>query len=197
MKTLRTVEDYLASIPGGIDGYPDCLHKGEPFAAWLEHSPTKRLPEYVPQQAARWLATDNVPTWVPEVHTTVTYLALREAYFPSDAAFLEHARVCNQAVLDTPVNRVLFWAASPRAILRGGALRWGTLHRGSSMSIRTPDDRSAELTLEFPPKLLPEIVLRGNAVGITLALERTGGRGVEVLLRSVTDTRAVFEARWR
>jgi hypothetical protein len=196
MKTSRSVEDYLASIPGGIDGYPDCLHKGEPFAAWLDRSPTQRLRECIPVQAARWLAADKLPTWVPEVHATVTYLALREVYFTSDAAFLEHARICNEAVLDTPTNRVLFWAASPRAILRGSAHRWGTLHRGSSMSIRTPDDKSAELTLEFAPGLLPEIVLRGNAVGIALALERTGGRGVEVHLRSATATRAVFEARW-
>ncbi|MGH7439946.1 MAG: hypothetical protein ACRENE_30015 [Polyangiaceae bacterium] len=134
---------------------------------------------------------------MPEVHATVTYLALREACFPNDAAFLEHARVCNEAILDTPINRVLFWAASPRAILRGSALRWGTLHRGSSLAIRTPSDQSAELTLEFPAKLLPEIVLRGNAVGIALALERTGGRGVEVHLGGATATRAVFEARWR
>jgi hypothetical protein len=75
-------------------------------------------------------------------------------------------------------------------------LRWGSLHRGSTLEARTPDERSAELTLTFPPHLLPEIILRGNGAGISVALERAGGRGVEVTLQAMEPSRAVFHARW-
>ena len=94
------------------------------------------------------------------------------------------------------MNRLLLWAASPRAILRATSLRWGSLHRGSTLDARTPDERSAEITLAFPPRLLPEIVLRGNGEGISVALEGAGARDVEVDLRNVKPSRAVFYARW-
>jgi hypothetical protein len=138
-----------------------------------------------------------MPNWVPEVHATVIYLAIRELHFQDDAAFLEHARRCNRAVLETPANRLLLWAASPRAILRGTSLRWGSLHRGSTLEARTPDERSAELTLRFPPCLLPEIILRGNGEGISVALEGAGARDVKVDLYAMEPSRAVFRARWR
>jgi hypothetical protein len=195
---LHFVEDYLAVVPGGIDGYPECLHRGEPLAQWIEHSPTAGLPEWLPAPAAALLRPEGrMPNWVPEVHATVIYLAIRELHFRDDAAFLEHARRCNLAVLETPANRLLLWAASPRAILRGTRLRWGSLHRGSTLEARTPDERSAEITLAFPPRLLPEIILRGNGVGIGVALEGASAREVEVDLHVMEPSRAVFRARWR
>jgi hypothetical protein len=194
---LNLFEDYLASVPGGIDGYPECLHRGEPLAQWMENSPTAGLPERLPAPAAALLRQDRrMPNWVPEVHATVIFLGIRELHFRDDASFLEHARRCNRAVLDTPTNRLILWAASPRAILRGVSLRWGSLHRGSRLEARVPDERSAELTLTFPPRLLPEIVLRGNATGIRVALEGSGGRDVHVDLSSIEPSRAVFHARW-
>jgi hypothetical protein len=194
---LNFVEDYLAAVPGGIDGYPECLHRGEPLTQWIEHSPTAGLRERLPAPAAALLRPDGrMPNWVPEVHATVIYLAIREVHFRDDAAFLEHARRCNRAVLETPANRLLLWAASPRAILRGTSLRWGSLHRGSILEARTPDERSAELTLSFPPHLLPEIVLRGNGTGIRVALEGAGARDVQVDLQVIDPSRAVFHARW-
>ena len=194
---LNFVEDYLAAVPGGIDAYPECLHRGEPLAQWIEHSPTAGLPERLPAPAAALLRQGGrMANWVPEVHATVIYLALRELHFRDDAAFVEHARRCNRAVLETPANRVLLWAASPRAILRGTSLRWGSLHRGSTLEARTPDERSAEITLGFPPRLLPEIVLRGNGAGIGVALEGAGARDVEVDLHAVEPSRAVFRVRW-
>jgi hypothetical protein len=139
----------------------------------------------------------ELPQWVPEVHATVIYLAMREMHFPDEASFLAHARQCNQLVLETPLNRVLFWAASPRAILRAGWVRWGSLHRGSTIAVRSPDEHSGELTMTFPENLFPEIVVRGNGTGFTLAMERAGARDLEVHLREMGPTRAVFEARWR
>jgi hypothetical protein len=137
-----------------------------------------------------------MPNWVPEVHATVIYLAIRELHFRDDAAFVEHARRCNRAVLETPTNRLILWAASPRAILRGTSLRWGSLHRGSTLEARLPDERSAEITLAFPPHLLPEIIWRGNGAGTRVALEGAGARDVEVDLYAMEPSRAVFRARW-
>jgi hypothetical protein len=194
---LNFVEDYLAAVPGGIDGYPECLHRGEPLAQWIEHSPTAGLEELPAPAAALLRRDESMPNWVPEVHATVVFLAIRELHFRDDAAFLEHARRCNQAVLETPTNRLLLWAASARAILRAASLRWGSLHRGSTLEVRTPDERSAEITLAFPPRLLPEIVLRGNGAGLSVALESAGARDVEVELHAMEPSQAVFRARWR
>lgn len=193
-----SVESYLASLPRGLASYPECMHKGEPLAVWLRRTPTREVSRIVPQQVAQLLDRDRpVPTWVPEVHANVLYLAMREAHFSEDGAFIAHARECNRAVLETPTNRVVFWAATPRAILRAAGLRWGSLHRGSAMEVRVARDNSAEVVLSFPRGLYPELVLRGNATGFALALENAGARDAEVQLRAVEGSRAIFTGRWR
>jgi hypothetical protein len=192
------VEEYLASIPGGIDGYPECLHKGEPLGVWLQGSPIDGLSDVVPPQVAGLLgARSSLPVWVPEVHATVIYLAMRDVHFASDAAFLEHAEKVNRGVLETPINRVLFWVASPRSILRGGSVRWGSLHRGSTIEVRTRDEHSAELTLRYPPNLLPKLIALGNGTGFKLALENAGAKEVDVTLRESDSTHTTFDSRWR
>ncbi|MGH7440305.1 MAG: hypothetical protein ACRENE_31820 [Polyangiaceae bacterium] len=192
------IENYLASIPGGIDGYPECMHKGEPLGVWLAGSPLAGLSERVPAPVAELLREPtNLPVWVPEVHATVIYLAMREVHFVTDAAFLQHAENVNRGVLETPLNRFLFWVASPRAILRGGSVRWGSLHKGSTIEIRKLLEDSARLTLRFPPNLLPEIIALGNGTGFKVALEASGAHDVHITMRSFDSTHATFESHWR
>ena len=198
MGTLASVDRYLASLPGGIDAYRECAHKGVPLGVWLRHSPIAGLAERVPPRVGDLLrAPGDLPQWIPEVHANVIYLAIREVHFADDSAFLAHARECNRAVLDTPANRVLFWAASPRAILRGAQVRWRSLHVGTQIHVRFPSSASADIELTFPPNLMPEIVLRGNAQGVAVALENVGARDVEIELRVADPTRGAFSARWR
>lgn len=194
---LAAVERYLASLPGGIAAHPECAHEGDSLSVWLQRSPTSGLEELLPPEPAALLASKHhLPAWVSDVHATVLYLAIREARFEDDTAFLAHARECNRAVLETPLNRILFCLASPKAILRGASVRWGALHRGSATDIRFPNDNSAEAELIFPIHLFPEIVLRGTATGIAAAVEKAGGRDVVVDLRSVEPRRAHFAIRW-
>jgi hypothetical protein len=198
MARLATVEHYLVSLPGGIGAYPDCAHNGPALALWLKGSLTSDLAERLPAEAAALLESARAaPAWVPEVYASVLYLAIREVHFADDAAFLAHASARNRALLETPTNRLLFWVASPKDILRAAGLRWSTLHRGSSVRVRIRSDTSAEVELRFPPHLFPEIVLRGTGTGFAVALENAGARDVVGDLQSVEPTRAVFAARWR
>jgi hypothetical protein len=195
---LASVDRYLASLPGGLDAYPECQHRGEPLWVWLQRSPRAGLAEQVPAPTAVLLGPGHaIPGWVPEVHANVLYLAVREACFADDEAFLAHAYGRNRAVLETPTNRVLFWAASPKAILRAAGLRWSSLHRGSAIEVRIVGDASAHVTLTYPPKLFPEIILRGTATGFTVALENAGARDVTLGVREVGETSAVFEGSWK
>jgi hypothetical protein len=194
---LRSVEAYLATLPGGVAAYPERAHKGESLSVWLQRSRAPGLAAAVPIQVAPLLDPERpFPAWVPEVHANVLYLAIREARFADDDAFLAHARACNRAVLQTPTNRVLFWALAPRAILRAAGLRWSSLHRGTSIDVRVASDTSAQLVLDYPPRLFPEIVLRGTATGFAVALENAGARDVRLELRECGETRALFEGRW-
>jgi hypothetical protein len=134
---------------------------------------------------------------VPEVYANVLYLAIREVHFADDASFLAHSSARNRALLETPMNRVLFWVARPKDMLRAAGLRWGTLHRGSSIRVRIRNETSAEMELRFPPYLFPEIVLRGTGTGFAVALENSGARDVVGDLQSLEPTRALFAAQWR
>jgi hypothetical protein len=193
-----TVEAYFASLPGGLDAYPECAHKGETLGLWLRRSPTRGLAERLPAHLGALLAEGaTLPTWVPEVHATALYLAIREVHFADDAAFLAHAYACNRAVLDTPTNRVLFWVAAPRAILRAAGLRWNSLHRGSTLDIRIRSDTSAQVAMTFPAHLFPEVVLRGSATGFVAALENAGAHEVQMVLKDAGPTRAVFAGSWK
>jgi hypothetical protein len=194
---LATVDAYLASLPGGIDAYPECAHKGDALAVWLRASPTAGLAERVPPVVAR-LVTDEsaITTWVPEVHANVLYVAIRECSFRDDESFLVHAHACNEAVLQTPLNRVVFWVAAPKAILRAAGLRWGSIHRGSTLEVSVARDTYAHCVLRYPPNLFPAIVLRGLATAFAAALENAGGRDVRVELRDAGAAVALFDARW-
>jgi hypothetical protein len=192
-----SIEAYLASLPRGIGSYPECLHKGETLGVWLQRSPTRDVARLVPPQVAALLDRDRpAPPWVPHVHANMLYLAIRQAHFADDAAFLAHAHECNRAVLDTPSNRVVFWVAGPRSILRGTGLRWRSLHRGSALEVRVARDNSADVVLSFPRGLFPELVLRGVATAFAAALENAGAHDVEVQLRAAEPTRAFFTGRW-
>jgi hypothetical protein len=194
---LASVERYLGSWPEGLDACPQCLHKGEPLAIWLEHSPIAGLRERLPAAVAPLLDRSRpMPTWVSEVHANVLYLAIRELHFDSDQAFLEHASRVNRAVLDTPTNRVLFWVSAPKAILRGSALRWSSLHRGSSFSTRIRGDTAAEVDIGFPANLFPKIVLLGMGTGFAAALENAGARDVVIALKRDQPNSALFTATW-
>lgn len=198
MTTLATVENYLARLPGGIQAYPECNQKGDALSLWLRDSPTSGLIERLPPEAAAVLGSvAHLPVWVPDVHASVLYLAIREVHFADDAAFLAHAKVRNRALLDTPTNRILFWVVSPKDLLRAAGLRWGSFHRGSTLTVRIRGDSSAEFELGFPPHLLPEIVLLGNGTGIAAALEGAGARDVVIEMTDVAPTRARFRASWR
>jgi hypothetical protein len=195
---LAKVEAYLASLPGGIDAYPECTHKGEPLSVWLRRSPTAGLAAALPAQLATLLDPEApLPEWVPEVHACALYLAIREAHFPDDDAFLAHAHACNRAVLQTPTNRVVFWVATPTAILRAASVRWRSLHRGTSLEVRVAPGASAQVTLLHPPRVYPEIVLRGIGTAFAAALENAGARDVHIELRRTDDTHALFDGTWR
>lgn len=194
---MVSVRTYLATLPEGVRSYPGCRHKGEPLSVWLRRSCTDGIARVLPPEILPLLDPGRpFPEWVPEVHATALYLAIREVHFPDDAAFVDHARQCNEAVLQTPSNRLLFWVAAPRAILRAAGLRWGTLHQGSSVEVRMARDTSADAILSFPPRMFPEIVLLGMATGFAAALENAGGRDVQVRMRRADATSARFEARW-
>lgn len=195
---LPSVDRYLASLPGGLDAYPECEHRGEPLWVWLQRTPTAGLAEQLPPPTALLLGPGHaIPAWVPEVHANVIYLAVREVCFADDGAFLAHAYGRNRAVLETPTNRVLFWAASPKAILRAAGLRWSSLHRGTAIDVRIVGDGAAHVTLTYPPRLFPEIILRGTATGFAVALENAGANDVKLRLGSASETSAVFEGSWR
>jgi hypothetical protein len=192
------VDTYLASLPRGVDSYPECMHRAEPLAVWLQRTPTAGVARLLPPQAAAWLDRDRpTPSWLSEVHACAIYLAIRQMHFADDAAFVAHARECNRAVLRTLTARLVFLAATPRAVLRVARLLWANLHRGSTMEVRFARDTSAEGLLSFPRGLFPEVILRGNATGFAAAIEHAGGRDVEVQLRRTEPSPAIFAARWR
>jgi hypothetical protein len=56
---LTAVESYLASLPGGLDAYPACAHKGEPLGVWLHRSPTTGLAAQLPPVVAALLDPDR------------------------------------------------------------------------------------------------------------------------------------------
>jgi hypothetical protein len=193
-----SVDAYLASLPRGVASYPECQHKGEPLDVWLRQSPIRDLARLVPPQVAVLLDRNRpIPNWVPDVHAHVLYLAMRQVHFADDAAFLAHARAVNRVVLETPASRLLFWAASPRGMMRAAGVRWGNLHQGSTLEVRAARDHSVDATLSFPRNLYPELILRANATGFALVLENAGARDVEMQLRTVTPTHGFFTGRWR
>ena len=166
--TPRTAQ-WLASLPDGLDSYPECQVKGSMVRGYSEFMPEgvdlQRLPAPV-----RDLVTDPplVSAWISETKMIALCLAFRELYFETDAGYLSWVEESLETMLAGRLYRVLFSVISPARMAKSAAKRWKALRLGTRREMVEFNDNGNLGRITYPENLYHplyvEITLRGFMV---------------------------------
>jgi hypothetical protein len=192
-----TVEAYLASLPSGVDSYPECQQKASVFHEFLRDIELAPLGPNVPPAIVALVESPPPSTaWLPEVHANAVFLAARARAFADDEAFVRHAYRVNVILLQSPVYAILFRFISPERVLRGATSRWAHFHRGMELVIDRIETGRATVRLVFPPGLMPPLLGRCYATAFRAAIEAAGGLNTIVELVAFDAVSFECRARW-
>lgn len=200
MAPLARLDRYLASLPHGIDSYPDCVQKGSVSKEFLRFMPSAGLAGRVPKPVENLILRPPAPSaWVPEVHVEALFLSVLDAHFGDDTEFLTRSYVANKELLTGPLYRVLMLVASPLYLVKNAESRWKTFHRGVNLltdALPTEKTGTARFHLEYPKLLLPEVLAKSYTTAFRAGLEAAGGREVKAEVAQWAETRCEFTISW-
>jgi len=186
------LQRYLASLPRGVESYPEAQVKASVYRDGLDSFDLAREVEGLPEPVAE-LILDPLPVtaWVPEVHSLSVLLALRDRLFepgPEGLDRYEHwVFERNLRLLRRPLYRALFLLISPERLLSGVERRWSAFRRGTSARVVASGPGFAEIVISHPPKLYDQTVHRGLAGALRAAAAAAGARGPVAHLAGATD----------
>jgi hypothetical protein len=191
---------YLASLPKGLDSFPQCRVRVLVFEPIGKAYPA--LAEGVAAGPVAALLRGAVTSndWVPEVVGQVANLMLRDACLASDAEYFDWSYRASEVSFDKPLVRNLIRLISPTLLVMGAARRWSTLHDGTQLET-TPVVAAGERwqtigRLRFPAGLFPPLFLQGLTAAFSAAMALARGRSIEVALRDQTATSADYVVTW-
>jgi hypothetical protein len=189
---------YLASLPGGLQAHPEAMVKGSHLRLLLDGDHRASLVAAVPEPLRTLVLNPPMPNdWVSEAHFGAVIHAVADVRGMSDADVVRWSRERNQALMSTPLYRMVMKAFSPAALLRRGAERWNVGHCGSSLEVLSVSRNEARWELRFPVRLFDELLLRMYAEAFAVVIEGTRARDPAITLESADDTSARYLGRWQ
>jgi Protein of unknown function (DUF2378) len=190
------MEGYLAALPLGLDAHPNCLHKGSIMRQVLRAFPTDKLPR-LPEPVQTLLNEPPLASsWVREVHATALYMAICDAHFPNDDAYVTFSADFNRKLLRSPLYRFLMFVATPNRLMHHAGLRWSALHRGSTLVVKPVGEKQARGRVTYPTELFPALLLRCFATAFQAAIEGSGGQNARLEMRLRSSHQAEYDVFW-
>lgn len=198
MAQFPQLEAYIKRLPHGLDSYPEALAKASLLRSVADVRPIPRQArEALPPALATLLeAPPPVTHWVSQVHTHALLLVLRDCVCSDQEDFVRFCYLRQRELFQSPMYRVMFALATPGMLFRAFALRWGSLHRGTSLSIRDRTDTSVRLELEHAPHLWDPEVSLATAAGLRVVLDLSGAVGATVEAGHASNRRTTFHGQW-
>jgi hypothetical protein len=190
-------EQYVGSLPGGLDAYPNAVAKGSLVRSALQDQPPEVLAA-LPEPLRRWTSEPPFDSeWVSETRLSALIHAIAELRGWDAGDCQEWTRQRNVALLTSPIYRSLMVTESPERMLRWIAMRWANFHRGSSLAFEGFADDGARLSLTFPSRVYDGTVLRAGGGAFAAALQVSNAEGAVVVeVERAGDGYARYRARW-
>ena len=186
------VNQFLARLPDGVHSYPQCKTKGSVVREFVAGLPMIELMDALPGPV-RPLVMHRPPAgqWFPEVHANVIYLAMREAFFETDAAMVSHAHECNKRLVTNPIARFMVRLFSWDRTVRETVRLWNQFHVGSQLTFEQTDDELI-LLFEFPDHLWPPLVLECLSTAFRAGIQLSLKADLEVKLHDAAPNRCRY-----
>ncbi len=187
---------YLATLPQGIDSYPDVRAKASLYRSTVEGY-TVADPSILPEALQR-LLRDPAPvsSWVPEVHSHAMILISRDLRFNSDRAFIDFAYEKQRKLFSGPLYKIMLSLASPAMLLRTAALRWGSFHRGTQFTVEEATGTSARIRVDHPARLWDGLLADAMGAGLKAVLDLSGARDTRLVVTEQGETHLRIHGTW-
>lgn len=194
-----TLEAYIASLPRGLDSYPEAQEKAGALRVSLGGTDLDAVCAVLPPAILDLIRNPPpVATWMSETLFTGLLCAQLDVLHGGRVeSFREDLRDRNRRLLAGPLYKALFLVMSPSQVLRRLPDRWAAIHRGTSLDLVENDTPGrATIVQHFPPRLLPEWLAFARGASFEVGLELVGAKNIKVELTTYTDTSATFVGRW-
>ncbi|MGI5860558.1 MAG: hypothetical protein ACOX6T_00710 [Myxococcales bacterium] len=198
-KLFPRVAAYIAQLPDGLASYPQCQIKGALFRSALSYLPLPEVePGALPDEVLKLVREPpRQSDWIPEVAAMAYNVAYADARKLSDAEFLDVMLEANRRSFAGPIYKILLGLASPYLLVAAGGARWGTMHRGSTLTIEKSDSHECDGRLAFPPRLFTELMLLDFSRAMQAALEASRAKEATVTLTDWGEEFGFYVARWK
>jgi hypothetical protein len=166
---------YLASLPQGVDSYPECTVRAATLIAaldLLELEGTEGLPEPV---RALIEGPPHRSQHVREVHNLLFFSWLRDARFDGDEAFLSFTDAAFRRFYARPLYRVAFMMGRPDQVASASRRIWAWVRRGTRLEVTGRGHQHVWLRITSPPHLFDALHARVLARGLAVAYRSAHG----------------------
>lgn len=189
---------YIARLPHGLDSHPDCQVKASLYRSTLEGRPIPRnaadaLPPRLKQMV---LSPAPVSAWVPEVQSLALVTAHLDVCCRSLSDFERSCYLRQRRLFDSPLYRAVVKLATPNLLLRTAALRWGALHRGTTLVVQANERGVAHLSMEHPAHLWDKPTRLALTAGFRALLDLSGARNTTVEVVDASPTHMRMLGQW-
>lgn len=192
-----TLYRYIASLPQGIDSYPDMKALADvPAAIRIQFPHLVKKDDLPPAIVAALTAPWYSGTWIPEVHFMALNALVRDVIYKNDSGYLQFCFDTMKASFTGPVMKAVMLFVSPTMLAIGIEKRWGAYKRGSVMTSQVTSATSRTLVLKYPERLYLPCMLAGfgKSIEAGLACTHISGQSVETCI--VSDTECHFFTQW-
>ncbi len=188
---------YLASLPQGVDSYPECTVRAATMIAaldLLDLDGTEGLPEPV-----RALVADppHRSRHIPEVHNLAFFSWLRDERFEGDEGYLTFTDAVFHRFYAMPLYRVVFMVGRPDQVASASTRIWGWVRQGTRLEVTGRGDGHVWLRATSPPHLFDALHARVLARGLAIAYRLAHGyERLAVSLHEQTPTELSLKVAW-
>jgi uncharacterized protein (TIGR02265 family) len=194
---LELTRAYVADLPHGLASYPECRSKASIWKNILRWTDTDALSGRVPPDLTVFAAESLLDAeWMSAAQSFAAHLALRDTLFSTDAALAEHFRMLDRKLLSGRLYRMLFALTSPERVVHAADQRFRAMFAGITLEARLVRPAGVEVSLRYPPRLLPPLVGTLYLVAFEVAVELAGASGVKSRVLEHGDTSARYELSW-
>ena len=174
---------YVASLPDGLDSYPDCVVKGSVvrvFGDRLEPEVLDNLPAEVRELSRN---PPQMNEWVPFAKVAGLAHGVRDQVFIGDDDGLRVWFAGGmESVLSSPMYRILLSLTSPVRIARTSERRWSAFNRGVTRKCLAVFENGARGEVRYPPYLIDELLAEAFVQSFERALALSRARNPVVQL---------------
>jgi hypothetical protein len=198
---LPELRSYLASLPRGLDSFPQCTVRDFAVEAYAREFARFGTEAGLPEPVANVFLGRFGASWLPEVHFQAAHAAVRDLAFADDVSFYQWLYRANAELFDRPILRSLMRLLSPTLVVIGATRRWATFHLGSELTTgklaRQGNRETTLASLRFPSGLFARCFLVGLEQAFLAALAASRAKEPAVKLEDVGAERAEYLVSWR